>query len=212
MGDLLIYPHRLFDLEVEEFRKIIHATFAFIAGFLERDIPVLLDEIQSKAEGKTISDRTIKAAVEAADDFMGDLEDWFNEKSADDKWQYTRHRAKTYLSVLNETSTLVFAHEAEGRTIVISKPLFHAVAVTCEMIFDYSITKSEQMKYTLKKSDNYHRQKILTIKEKRSLRYYFIKVLEGYGANPKQLIKNLYSLKGSALSNAVNATNNLPSF
>ncbi len=211
MGDI-IYPHCLLDLEVEEVRDIIHNTFAFSAGFLERDIPVLLDEIQSKANGKTISDRTIKSAVEAANDFMGDLEDWFNEKLADDKWRYTRHRAKTYLSALNETSSLVFAHETEGRTIVISKPLFHAVAQTCEMIFDYSITKSEQMKHTLKKSDDYHRQKILSIKEKRSLRYYFIKVLEEYGANSKQLIKNLYFLKGSALSNAVNATNNLPSF
>ncbi len=211
MGDI-VYQHNLLDLEVKEVRKIIHNTFAFTTGFLEKHIPELIDEIQVKAGNVLILEETIEAAVEAVDDFIEELEDWFDSRIVDDdKWKRTRSKAKQYyLKVLNKKGALVFAHETEGRTIVINKPLFHAIGETCIRIFDYSISKSDQMRDLLIVSDDHYREKMFRVKRSTSLKYYFIKVLREYGATDSQLIKNIDTVFGGNIKKAINATNNLP--
>ncbi len=216
MNDLLIYPYRLLDLEVKEIHKIIDNTFVFTLDIIEANLPELIEEIQVKAGGVIISDRTIKAAVEEVDEFTGALLQGFYDKIDDNKWKQGKYRAKKYyLNALNKPSSLVFTDmydndKRKGYSTVISLPLFEAIGETCIRIFDYNITKSDQMKYKLKKSDDYYRQKIFRIKRSTSLKYYFIKVLKKYGATDQQLIRNLDTVFGKNEAKAILATNKLP--
>lgn len=205
-----IYPHRLLDLEVKEIRKIVLDTVDFTMEILESDLPELVDEIQVKAGNTVIADSTIRNAVEEVEDFVESLVQSFNYIIDENRWQRSKHSAKKYyLKVLNQPSTLI-EYTNEGRPTVISLPLYDAIGHACVGIFDYSITKSSQMKYSLLKSDDPDRIKIMEIKDKRQLKYYFIKTLVRYGANSHQLIRNLDTAFGKNRTKAKASTDKLP--
>ena len=214
MGDLLIYPKRLFDLKVEEVRTIIGNTFEFTFDILKDNLPELIAEIKDKANVETISDTTIKQAVEEVEKQIKPMYRWFDNRMRDEKWKYTKDRAsKNYFKVLNEPEALKFVYRnatEQGKGTVICMPLYHAIAEMSVAIFDYSLSKSDEMKRKLKKSDDRDRQKIQQIKSKLSLKYIFVNVLKEYGATERQIIRNMSSVFGTNANKAIASANKLP--
>ncbi len=188
--------NRLFSFEREQIGKILETTINFTMEYLENNLPELIEEIETLA-GKPIPADVINNAVEEVYGFVDNLHYWMmHTLIADDgKWNYRKDRAsRYYLKVLDTKSSLIIAPYDNENGQIISLPFFVALGETTTRIFDYSIAKSPQMKYRLHKSNNYHRRKMFEILDRRSPKYYFIKVLKDYGANPKQLIRNMSNI------------------
>ncbi len=216
MGDILIYPHRLFDLDVEEVRTIIGNTFEFTYDILETSLPELITEIKDKAAVTTISDTTINQAIEVVDNQIKLLNRWFDKRMAKDQWAYTKDRAsKNYLKALNHKGALVFVYRnatEQGKGIVICIPLYHAIAEMSVAVFDYSLSKSEELKRKLQKSNDSDREKILNTIDKRALKYIFVNVLANYGSTKRQVIRNMSSVFGMNINKAIKSSNNQPKY
>lgn len=183
----------LFSFEREQIGRILETTINFTTEYLENHLPKLIEEIESLA-GKPIPIDAIDNAIQEVDEFTDNLHYWImNTLIPDDgKWNYRKDRAsRYYLKVLDLKSSLIISPFDKENDQIISLPFFIALGETATRIFDYSISKSPQMKYKLRKSDDYYRRKMFQILDKRTPKYYFIKVLEGLGANPKQLIRNM---------------------
>ncbi len=217
MGDLLIYPHCLFSLDRKQIGQILETTINFTMNYLEHNMPELVTEIETLA-GKPIPQEVKLSAVKAVEDFADDLHYWLIDLLINDvKWNYRKDRAsRHYLKVLNIESSLwivpPFEEEKdnEGKGAIISIPLFEALGETATRIFDYTISKSPQMKYKLSQSNDYHRQKMFKILDKRTPKYYFIKVLQKYGATDQQLIRSMDNIFSTNHKDALKTLSKLP--
>ncbi len=214
MGEFMPYPHKLFDLKVEEVRTIVGNTFEFSYDILEDHIPELITEIKAKAGVDSISDTTINQAIEAVDNQIKTINKWFDHRMQADKWVYTKDRAsKNYLKGLNEIGALVFVYRnatKQGKGTVISIPLYLALTEMAVAVFDYSLSKSGELKYKLKKSNDCDRKKILNIKSKASLKYYFVRVLKKSGISSRQIIRNMSTVFGTDVNKAIASSDKLP--
>ncbi len=218
MGDLLIYPHRLFSLDRKQIGQILETTINFTMYYLENNMPELVAEIERLAD-KPIPQEVKLLAVRAVEDFTDDLHYWLITLliANDDKWNYRKDRAsRHYLKVLNIKYSLWIVppfeegNANEGKGAIISIPLFEALGEATTRIFDYTISKSAPMKYKLSKSNDYYRKKILKTFDKRSPKYYFIKVLQEYGATNMQLVKNMDGIFSIDHKSAIKTLNKLP--
>ena len=218
MSNYLIYPHRLFSLERKQIGGILETTINFTMHYLEQNIPELIREIEVTAN-KKIAEELKLSAVKEVEDFVDDMHYWLVHMliANDDKWGYRKDRAsRHYLKVLNSNSSLwivpFFETEKEEKEkgAIISIPLFEALGEATTRIFDYTISKSPQMKYKISKSNDYYRKKILKTLDKRSSKYYFIKVLQEYGATDIQLVKNMDSIFSTDHKSALKTLNKLP--
>lgn len=210
-NSFLHYPHKILDLEPVEIGNIVINTLNFSLEILEQNLPELISEINQLSE-REISTTTINNAQGEVEKFTDSLHNWFIHSFIvnDGKWNYRKDRAsRHYLNILNSDSALVHVYESK----VICLPLFEAFSETALRIFDYSISKSTQMKYTISKSNNFFRKRILSIKSKRSIKYYFIKTLHRYGASEKQLVENINiynSVYGNRYKDVKKTLENLP--
>ncbi len=233
MGEILIYPKRLFDLEVTEIREIIANTCSFALDVLEANIRERINEIEAETGAKIISERTINEAVEAVDNFTETLEEWFDYKMVDhESWETIKNRmSNNYFKALNMKGTLIYAYRHTYKTVeryeyvdddhiknkidlkagyVISLPLFEAIGETCLRIFDYSILKSSQMKYYARKSKGIDTQRLLSIKNKQSVKYYFVRILRQYDPVSAQGVIRNMDMFGGNEAKALLSMNKLP--
>lgn len=218
MSKYLIYKHQLFSLERKQIGGIFETTINFTMNYLENNMPELVAEIEALA-GKPISQEVKLSAVKTVEEFADDLHYWLIDMliANDGKWNYRRDRAsRYYLKVLNIKGSLwivpPFEEDQcnEDQGLIISMPLFEALGEAATRIFDYSISKSPQMKYKLSKSTDYHRQKMFKILDKRTPKYYFIKVLQKYDIINRQLVRNMDSIFSKNHKDALKTLNKLP--
>ncbi len=216
MSDVLFYEKHLFDLDVEEVRTIIGNTFEFVFDTLETNLPELLKEIKDRAGVTTILDTTVDQAVKEVENQIKLLNRWFDKRMIKDQWGYTKDRAsKNYLKALNDKGALVFVYRnatEQGKGTVICLPLYHAITEMSVAIFDYSLSKSGELKRELQKSNDPDRKKILSTPDKRSLKYIFVNVLANYGSTKRQVIRNMSSVFGMNINKAIKSSNNQPKY
>lgn len=217
---LIIYPHKLFDLDGVEVKSIIQNSINMAIDIVQRNIGQLIAEIEDRLDVE-VSRSAIGEAVAAADSFTEFVYEQMN-YAMDINFKKKRrfpYMRLNYLKALHN-GALVFATPPEtepelmltgrvtgkgyparrkkdgsiiwvNRGMIISLPLLHAVSETMTVVFDISLSKSPELRYRTSKSDDRHRRIINSI-DKRRAKYLFIKILAQYApGTEKSMIRNV---------------------